>query len=120
MAEQTTIQWAPSVLESTPKRTRRAPRKPRTIEERCAAFDREHPEVYAELRRLAIEAARAGRSRLGIAQLVEVARWNLETGARDAAGYKLNNDYRAVWARRLMAEHQELAGVFELRDRRTA
>lgn len=96
-----------------------APPRELTIEERCAAFDRANPEVYAELRRLALEAVRAGRRRLAIAQLVEVARWNLETAAR-SDGYKLNNSYRAIWARRLMAEEPELADVFEVRERTAA
>ena len=91
-----------------------------TIEERCAEFDRDHPEVYAELRRLALHAVRSGRKRPAIAQLVEVARWNLESAARDGDGYKLNNSYRAIWARRLMADVPELAGAFETRERTAA
>lgn len=92
----------------------------RTIEERCADFDAAHPEVYAEIRRLALAAYRAGRRRIGIGQLVEVVRWNLATDAADEDGYKVNNDYRAAWARRLVAEHPELAPLFELRARRSS
>lgn len=92
--------------------------RPASIVERCETFDRAHPEVYTELRRLALEAVRRGRRRLAIAQLVEVARWNLNTDARDAEGFKVNNTFRAVWARRLMADEPELAGVFETRDLR--
>lgn len=90
------------------------PPREQTIEERCAAFDAAHPEVYAELRRLALEAVRAGRRRLAIATIVEV-----ETAAR-SDGYKLNNSYRAIWARRLMAEEPELDGAFETRERTAA
>lgn len=109
------------------KRTRRErvaaveakrPRR-RTIEERCADFDAAHPEVDAEIRRLAIEAFQQGRRRIGIGLLVEVARWNLETSARDGQGYKLNNDYRRSWSRRLIAELPALASMFELRAVRT-
>lgn len=90
----------------------------KTIDERCAEFDVAHPEVYAELRRLALEAVRRGRRRIGIAQLVEVARWNLATSAK-ADGYKINNDFRSRWARRLSAECPELRDVFEIREVRT-
>lgn len=92
-----------------------AKRPRKTIEERCADFDRDHPEVYAEIERLALDAFARGRRRLGIGQLVEVARWNLSTTARDD-GYKLNNDFRSRWVRRLIADHPEFKDAFELRE----
>lgn len=106
----------PRMLDRIARLAAKLPRP--SIEDRCAEFDRDHPEVYAELRRLALEAVGRGRRRLGIAQLVEVARWNLSTTARDDEdGYEVNNDFRAIWARRLMAEEPALRGVFETRDR---
>lgn len=92
----------------------------KTIEERCADFDAKCPEVYKEIRRLAIAALQSGKKRIGIGHLVEVARWNLETNGRDPEGYKLNNSFRAIWVRRLIAEVPALAPLFELRERRAA
>ena len=88
----------------------------KSIDERFADFRADHPEVLEYVRKLALEAVRAGRDRLGIAQLWEVARWNLWSAARDN-GYKLNNDFRAPAARWLMATEPELAEVFETRRR---
>jgi hypothetical protein len=97
-----------------------APAREPTIAERCAAFDRAHPEVYAEIKRLALDALARQKKRIGIALLVEVARWNLESAARDGQGYKLNNSYRAIWVRRLVDEVPELAPLFSLRERKAA
>lgn len=87
-----------------------------SIDERFEKFRATYPEVIDYVRRLAIHAVRAGRERLGIAQLWEVARWNLWSEAREQ-GFKLNNDFRAPCARWLMATEPELAGVFETRRR---
>ncbi|MEO6601930.1 MAG: hypothetical protein ABIQ16_18775 [Polyangiaceae bacterium] len=93
-----------------------APSERATITQRFEKFRAEHPEVMAYVRKLALDGVRAGREQLGIAQLWEVARWNLWSAARDN-GYKLNNDFRAPAARWLMSVEVELAGVFETRKR---
>ena len=92
----------------------------KSIEERCAEFDAAHPEVYAEIRWLALDAHARGRQRLGIGFLAELARWNLTSSARDGDGFKLNNDYRAIWCRRLIAEEPQLAHMFVTRERTAA
>lgn len=101
----------PPVVEATVGTTERA-----SIDERFEAFRAAYPEVLEYIRKLAIHAVRAGRTRLGIAQLWEVARWNLWSEAREK-GYKLNNDFRAPAARWLMATEPELVDVFETRRR---
>lgn len=83
-------------------------------------FHTAHPEVYGQLKSLAIAAVvRRGRRRLSINQLFEVVRWNLETMGGDEAGFKLNNNHRAFYARRLMADVPTLEGVFATRQRRS-
>lgn len=87
-----------------------------TIRERFEQFHTAHPEVYRALVRLAREWVSVGRRRLGIATLFERLRWEWHmTGLTDEDGYKLNNTYRALYARLLMAEHPELDGLFETR-----
>lgn len=76
---------------------------------------RERPEVYEELKRLALQAVRAGRRRLGIQMLAEVARWNSMFITADGEPYKINNSLLSRYARALMANESELAGVFEVR-----
>jgi hypothetical protein len=114
------VKPAPTRRLPTPAKPGVKPFSRQTWDERCADFDRAHPEVYAEIRRLAVEAYQQGRKRIGIGHLVEVARWNLSSAAKDGDGYKVNNSYRAIWVRRLIAEIPALAPMFELRERRAA
>jgi hypothetical protein len=82
-----------------------------------AAFERYHrdnPQVYAALRRFALEAKAAGRARLGIAALFERLRWWSIVEAKGDA-FKVNNTYRAHYARLLMRQEPDLAGFFETR-----
>ena len=87
------------------------------IEERFTRFHDANPHVYRALRDMALSLKRRGIEHYGIAALFEVLRFSrmIQTGG-DA--YKLNNDYRALYARRLMEEEPELVGFFEVRQRR--
>jgi hypothetical protein len=84
----------------------------------AAAFEEFHQankHVYATLVRLAREWINStGSRKVGIKSLFEVARWTLAIETSDAE-YRLNNSYTAYYARLLMAENPELAGLFELR-----
>jgi hypothetical protein len=83
------------------------------LEVKAQAFHAANPHVYVQLRALAVEAQRAGRTRIGIAALFERLRATTEThGDR----YRLNNSYRGWYARRLMKTEPELAGLFETRE----
>lgn len=62
-------------------------RKPSTLTEQFADFDREHPWVYAALERLAAERLTTGAARIGMKGL--------------------NNNYTAFYARQLLAAHPE-------------
>lgn len=88
-----------------------------TIAERFGAFHRRNPQVYAALRASALAMRRRGVTRYSIAGLFELLRWQY---AMQTAGgeYKLNNDFRAPYARLLMEQEAELAGFFETRCRR--
>lgn len=78
------------------------------------AFHAENPHVYRKLRELALEARRAGVEHLGIAVLFERLRWysQVETTGDQ---YRLNNNFRALYARLLMQREPELREFFRLR-----
>ena len=82
-----------------------------------AEYHAANPDVYAALRRFALEARRAGRAHLGIKALVERVRWYTTVEARGDA-FKVNNSYAPHYARLLMAQEPELAGFFETRKSR--
>lgn len=86
-----------------------------TLPERFEAFHAENPRVYTTLVRLAREwKQHTGRHKLGIATLYERARWDIALATKDPS-YKLNNDYRAFYARLIMQHEPDLAGMFDLR-----
>jgi len=87
------------------------------IEEKFRVFHKENPDVYDELVRLARRVRGAGRSRYGIATLFEVMRYRRDIKTTGDV-FKLNNNFRALYARKLMSENPELRGLFSTRRRR--
>jgi hypothetical protein len=102
-----------------PLQTRFSFAEPTVSEARFLAHVEANPQVYELLRRFALEARRSGRRRMGIAALFERVRWftAIETHGDD---FKLNNNWRAFYARLLMQNEPELAGFFETRVQRAA
>jgi len=87
----------------------------RSLQTRFEEFDRDNPEVYLELLKLARKARRNDMERISIKMLYEVVRWHRLLETTDKV-YKLNNNYHALYARKLMKEHSELRGIFETRE----
>jgi hypothetical protein len=86
-------------------------REPAPLTERFMRYHEAHPEVYQQLVRLARHWVRQrGRQRVGIGALWEQLRWSHEIEIST-----LNNDYRACYARLLMAQEPDLADLFEVR-----
>lgn len=82
-----------------------------------AAYHAENPRVYDVLRRFALQAKRLGRKRLSINMLFERVRWYTDVeGMNDT--FKVNNNWRAYYARLLMKQEPDLAGFFETRTSR--
>ena len=82
-------------------------------------FHAAHPEVYVQLVRLARSWQANGSAKLGIATLFEVLRWNSHMNPAKDGGYKLNNNYRALYARLIMNKEPDLKGIFDVRERTT-
>ena len=85
-----------------------------TNAERFAAFHEQNPQVYRLIVRIARQAKALGARRFGIAACFERLRWvYLETHGDI---YKLNNTYRAFYARLVMDREPDLADLFETRE----
>jgi hypothetical protein len=91
---------------------------PVDLQARFEAFHAENPHVYAVLVRLAREARAVGHERVGIATLFEVARWQISMSTSDP-DFKLNNSFRSRYARLIMEQEPDLAGIFETRELRS-
>jgi hypothetical protein len=80
-----------------------------------SAFHAEHPEVWRLFERFALEESADGRTHYSANALFE--RIRLHTRAGDSAIPKLNNNFRAYYARLFHAKHPELGNFFGLRRR---
>ncbi|MEV5449497.1 hypothetical protein [Streptomyces sp. NPDC052535] len=87
----------------------------RTITEQFHSFDADNPHVYRALERMAARRVAAGATRVSLKDLFEDLRRQLPYGV-----VGLNNNFTALYARRLIGDHPRWAGVFELRRRRAA
>ena len=95
------------------------PRDPdESISRRFREFHERNPRVYRLLVQLARDAKQAGRIRIGIKMLWEVVRWNLSKDLPYDETFKLPNDFHSRYARLIMAQEQDLDGIFEIRELR--
>lgn len=78
-------------------------------------------QVYDEVVRRAFDLWNRGWEHFGIKAIWEAIRfdWSVRLGPSDD-GFKVNNNYTAFMARRVMADHPELEGFFETRVQRAA
>lgn len=81
-------------------------------------FHAKNPHVYRQLVKLAREAKMRGRTKVGIKMIFEVVRWTQFISTTDP-DYKMNNNYHSRYARLIMEQESDLAGVFELRELRS-
>lgn len=88
------------------------------LDQAFAEFHRDNPHVYDALVRLSRQAVGVGRTRVGMKMLFEVLRWEhfIQTTDPD---FKLNNNYTSRYARLIMDQEPDLAGIFDLRTLRS-
>lgn len=88
-----------------------------SIQARFEAFHDANPWVYDRLVKMARQLHDLGRARIGIGMLFEVLRWQWQLQTHDpTSDFKLNNNYRSRYARRIMANEPDLVGIFETRS----
>lgn len=93
------------------------PLKPEaSLRDRFMAFHIKNPGIYLALETAALSYAKRG-DKTGIAKLVEELRWDPRVVGVDATSpFKINNSYRAFYARLLIDHHPSLADVLEIRQ----
>jgi len=81
---------------------------------RFERFDVLNPQVYKALVSLSrrIRGKRPN-STIGIGMLYEVLRWRCYMETDTEEPYKLSNDFRAFYARKIMREEADLKGIFQ-------
>jgi hypothetical protein len=91
-----------------------------TIQERFEEFDARNPEVYAYLVSQCRSLRAAGWRHFGIRCLWERMRWHFQVERQMGEEYKLNDQFTSRYVRKLVKEHPEFEGLFELREIRAA
>lgn len=83
-----------------------------------AEFHNAHPWVYSRLKELALDLKHSGVRQYGISGLFETLRYEASLSCRDEEGFKLNNNFRALYARELARDEPELKDFFQFRLRK--
>ena len=97
-----------------------------SIAERFADFDARHPEIWAAYVRFSREVyqskAKEDRCmvRYGIAAITERIRWHYMVERDSAEPFKVNNNFRSLYARKLVKTFPEMGAMFTLRNLRAA
>lgn len=88
------------------------------IERAFTRFHAKNPSVYTQLRDMALRLKRTGKSTYSISALFEVLRYERALQTIGDDGLKLNNNYRALYARMIARNEPELQEFFRMRLRR--
>lgn len=112
------IPWVPPPTAADIRKAFEEPTPGLSLEDRFNNFHASNPTVYEALVKYAREAKGKGHPRLGIRMLWERARWELTVDVKDPAGARprMNDHYCPLYARKIMAQEKDLAGLFELRE----
>lgn len=95
-----------------------SPQHDTDLDARFAEWIAANPQVLDAFCERALEAKRAGRTRIGAKRLVEVMRWDTRL-TTNGDPFKLNNSFTSRLARAAKARHHELDGFFEERELRS-
>ena len=78
-------------------------------------YHKQNPDIWYAFKEIAMEAKMKGFKTYSANGIFEVIRWH--QGTRDGNdGFKVNNNYRADYARKLMNEHPEFKGFFRIKQ----
>tara|TARA_Y100001937_G_scaffold1457_1_gene1902 strand:- start:525 stop:794 length:270 start_codon:yes stop_codon:yes gene_type:complete len=76
-------------------------------------YDKDNPQIWKEFKKYAFEAKAKGFSKYSANGIFEIIRWNTTLEHRDK--YKVNNNYRPDYARKMMKTFPEFNGFFTTR-----
>lgn len=91
-----------------------------SLREKFERYHAENPHIYHLFLKYTAEARAAGMTRYSANAIFERIRWHLNIEKPKDDTFKMNNNYRAFYARKLMEERTEFAGFFETREQKSA
>jgi len=87
----------------------------KTIETAFEHFDAGNPEVFEQICRQALIAINKGKKRISIKAIVNWLRWNWFVDTKDSTGYKINDAYISLYARKFVKKYPQHKDKIELR-----
>jgi hypothetical protein len=87
------------------------------IREAFLTFHRANPEVWRLFEHFTLEAASRGHQHYSASAVCERIRWHTDVETVGGEGVKINNNFRAYYARMFHRRHPELPGFFRNRVR---
>tara|TARA_B100000470_G_C19620956_1_gene315367 strand:- start:224 stop:532 length:309 start_codon:yes stop_codon:yes gene_type:complete len=85
----------------------------------CTKFHKNHPEVWALFVGFAFEKIRLGHKHYGVGAVMERVRWETSSGGT-SPDFKINNNFRAFYARRFAKAFPEHEDFFRTRVQKSA
>ena len=76
-------------------------------------YHKDNPHIWDAFKKVSIEAKSKGFDRFSANGIFEIIRWNTTLETRDK--YKVNNNYRPDYARKMMKDYPEFNGFFRVR-----
>ena len=90
------------------------------IESKFKEFHEDNPKVYRDLVKMCrAYRAKGNTEKIGIGMLFEVLRWHRYIKTNSGDKFKLNNNFRSRYARKIMDENPDLKDIFNTRDLRS-
>lgn len=86
------------------------------MREQCQAFHNAHPEVWQLFVHFTCTMIRKGYPNYSVNAIFERIRWEKDEGGNGEDQFKLNNNYRAFYARRFMRMYPKHEGFFRTRE----
>jgi hypothetical protein len=77
-------------------------------------YDNENPQIWEQFKKYAFEAKVKGFTNYSAKGIFEIIRWHTAVSGNDA--FKLNNNYHADYARKMMHEFPLFEGFFRVRE----
>lgn len=79
---------------------------------RFRIYHRDNPLVYVKMVEFARQVVARGYRRYGIGAITERLRWHFNFEVNTTEEFKISNDFRAYYARLIMMQEADLAGLF--------
>jgi hypothetical protein len=78
-------------------------------------FDKDNPVIWELIQRFCKSVLDAGQTKWSISGIFERIRWEIYVVTKSKDDWKINNNHRAYYARKWLAEHPEYPKFFEIR-----